>query len=372
MTTRILKAPFPYMGGKSKIAAEVWRRFGDVPNYVEPFAGSCAILLGRPHAPKTETVNDLNGWLCNAWRAIARDPDAVAEYASDPVSELDLHARGDWLFYRPGVDKEFVEWLRADPDFYDAKSAGWWVWGQSSWIGDNWGRRECRSLPHLSREGKGVNRQLPHLANAGTGVNRKIPTLSHGNRGIERKRPHLATGGKGVARQIPLLTHGGNGINRQSDTTRKAEIREYMCQLAERFAKVRICCGDWSRVCGPSVTWARNGLTAVFLDPPYSATDRASVYGEYEDFNVAHAVREWAIKEGETPLMRIALCGYGGEHDMPRGWSEWQWHAGSGYSNRNSRGNENRKRETVWFSPHCQSGDDLFDFAESDRPKGSA
>lgn len=32
MTT--LKAPFPYMGGKSRVAREVWRRFGDVPNYV--------------------------------------------------------------------------------------------------------------------------------------------------------------------------------------------------------------------------------------------------------------------------------------------------------------------------------------------------
>jgi hypothetical protein len=30
--TAALKAPFPYMGGKSRIAREVWRRFGDVPN----------------------------------------------------------------------------------------------------------------------------------------------------------------------------------------------------------------------------------------------------------------------------------------------------------------------------------------------------
>jgi site-specific DNA-adenine methylase len=42
-----LKAPFPYFGGKSRIAAEVWRRFGDVKTYVEPFCGSCAVLLAR-------------------------------------------------------------------------------------------------------------------------------------------------------------------------------------------------------------------------------------------------------------------------------------------------------------------------------------
>lgn len=33
----MLKAPFPWFGGKSRVAPIVWDRFGDVPNYVEPF-----------------------------------------------------------------------------------------------------------------------------------------------------------------------------------------------------------------------------------------------------------------------------------------------------------------------------------------------
>lgn len=44
-----LRAPFPYFGGKMRVASVVWDRFGDVPNYVEPFFGSGAILLARPH-----------------------------------------------------------------------------------------------------------------------------------------------------------------------------------------------------------------------------------------------------------------------------------------------------------------------------------
>jgi len=44
-----LRAPFPWFGGKSKVAEVVWRAFGYVPNYVEPFAGSLAVMLGRPH-----------------------------------------------------------------------------------------------------------------------------------------------------------------------------------------------------------------------------------------------------------------------------------------------------------------------------------
>ena len=60
-----MKAPFPYFGGKSKVAGEVWRRFGDVPNYVEPFAGSTAVLLKRPDRhqwwERTETVKQPSG-----------------------------------------------------------------------------------------------------------------------------------------------------------------------------------------------------------------------------------------------------------------------------------------------------------------------
>ena len=39
-----LSAPFPWFGGKRQVADEVWSAFGDVVNYVEPFAGSLAVL----------------------------------------------------------------------------------------------------------------------------------------------------------------------------------------------------------------------------------------------------------------------------------------------------------------------------------------
>lgn len=92
------KRPYPWFGGKHRIAGAVWRRFGKIRNYVEPFFGGGAVLLARPDFdpahPPTETVNDINAWLCNFWRAVKAEPDAVAEFAADPVSELDLHARG--------------------------------------------------------------------------------------------------------------------------------------------------------------------------------------------------------------------------------------------------------------------------------------
>jgi len=118
-----LKAPFPYFGGKSRIAGEVWQRFGKPSNYVEPFFGSGAVLLSCPTPGHTETVNDADGLLCNFWRALQADPDAVAQHADYPVSELDLHARHRWLVNQ----RADVERLLSDPEWFDAKAAGWWV-----------------------------------------------------------------------------------------------------------------------------------------------------------------------------------------------------------------------------------------------------
>jgi hypothetical protein len=76
-------------------------------------------------------------------------------------------------------------------------------------------------------------------------------------------------------------------------------------------------------------------------------------------------VREWAIEHGDDPKMRIALCGYEGEHEMPSTWSVASWKAKGGYSNLSAsgRGRENTFKERVWFSPHCLSATklELFD-----------
>ena len=63
-----LRAPFPYFGGKSRAADLIWPRFGTVINFVEPFAGSLAVLLACPEIqrPRVETVNDANAFLANS------------------------------------------------------------------------------------------------------------------------------------------------------------------------------------------------------------------------------------------------------------------------------------------------------------------
>jgi hypothetical protein len=152
----MIQAPFPWFGGKSRAADLIWQRLGNCGNYVEPFAGSLATLLARPHAPGIETVNDLDGFIANFWRAAAQQPDEVACQCDWPVNECDLHARHLWLLAQRD---ELVDRLQGDPDFCDAKIAGWWVWGICSWIGSGgaqamgrgWSKAERWSILASSR-----------------------------------------------------------------------------------------------------------------------------------------------------------------------------------------------------------------------------
>lgn len=324
----MLKAPFPWFGGKSRVADLVWDRFGDVANYVEPFFGSGAVLLARPHPPRIETVNDLDCMVANFWRAVQSDPEAVAKWCDWPVNEADLHARHLWLVQGLPAHRER---MMTEPDYFDAKIAGWWVWGICQWIGSGWcaERKPSRQLPHVGDAGMGVHRKLPHVGDAG--------------RGVHRKRPHVSGTGMGVHRKLPHV--GGTGRGGLFD------------ELYARLRHVRVCCGDWSRVTGDSVTW-RHGITGMLLDPPYADTaDRAASLYREDSLSVAHDVRKWAIENGDNPLMRIALCGYEGEHDMPSSWECVPWKAKGGYGGQSQdHNNPNAKRERIWFSPHCLGG----------------
>lgn len=307
MTAAPLVFPAPYFGGKRDAAAAVWERFGKVANFVEPFCGSCAVLLGRPDEPGVETVNDLDGFLVNALRAIATDPSEVAYYADWPVSELDLQARHAYLVKRTPW---LVDRLGGDPSWCDPKLAGWWIWGACAWIGSGW----CSgSGPWVERDGVLVHRdQLPHLGTGGAGVNRKLPHLAAG-RGVNRQLPHLGTGGA-----------GRRGLSEQGEA-----VCEWLEALQSRLRGVRICCGDWSRGVTPVVT-TRHGLTGVFLDPPY--TEGEMEYSASSGDDVAAAAAEWCRANGDNPLLRIALCGHEGEHDLS-GWEVYRWKARGGYGN---------------------------------------
>lgn len=319
-------APFPWFGGKARAAELIWSRFGAVANYVEPFAGSLAVLLRRPPealvAGGLETVNDLDCYLVNFWRSVATAPDEVARWAEWPVSEADQAARHRWLLGRA----DFRARIFADPHYCMPRIAGWWVWGQCVWIGQGW----------CDVDGGTPSAQLPHLGDGGRGLMRTA--------GAERRD---------FAAELAATYARGD----TTPTSRRQFITSWCSALHRRLRDVRIANGDWARVLSGCVT-TRNGTTAVLLDPPYA--EGAMDYGAGgAGGRLSQAVREWCLANSENRRLRIALCGLEGEHPglVRDGWECVPWAHRGGYgSQRRDGSNENRGRERVWFSPHCLGG----------------
>ncbi len=365
MISDVQKTPFPWFGGKAKAAPAVWAALGDVHHYMEPFAGGLATLLRRPHEPNrtyySETVNDLDGLLVNAWRSIQLSPDATAEAASNPVAEADLHARHVALL-RWKTDMP-LERLMGDPTFHDPVMAGWWLWGQCCWIGSGWtsGQGPWTSVDGVFQEhdkkGAGVFRKRPHLGDDGKGVNHA------GTRepGVFRKRPHLGDDGQGV-------NHAGTREPGTDDGSEfhpvvMPELRRWFAYLSARLRHVRILNGDWRRaVTGGALQTLSlrggKGVAGIFLDPPYTDVRRTGLYS-CDSLTLAHDVRAWCLENGANPLYRIVLAGFDVEHAEleSHGWRAVEWfkagHLQGGMGNTSKSGKHQQMRERLWLSPHC-------------------
>lgn len=318
-----LKAPYVWFGGKSRIAPIIWERLGDVDRYIEPFAGSIATLLARPdhHVKRDEIINDLDGFVPKFWRAVQADATKVVEYATIPLFECELHSRNIWLESRRS---ELAAKLEGDPDYYDPKIAGWWVWVLGETITGIFGNKG----PWVVKDGALI-RGEPQ-----SGIKRSIPQLSHG---------HL---------------HGYPSIQ---------DPPKIFAELQDRMKNVRVLCGDWERCVKPSVTnYAKT--VGILLDPPYGATGDGdydtAVYAGGVDLSLAASVRATALELGSNPRFRIALCGYEGEHNEleDHGWTKQGWKTSGGMArlgNGDTRGVENADKERVWFSPHCIAPDEV-------------
>lgn len=351
-----LKAPYPYFGGKSRAAHLIWEAIGaNVPNYIEPFCGSAAVLLNRPGgAGKIETINDADCYVANFWRAVTLAPDETAQHADWPVNEADLHARGQYLIERR---EEWSERMHREPELFDAKLAGWWAWGMSTAIGGGWLQRKKPTL-RMTPDDRVIDKRLPdlHVNNGymGNGI--------HG-RGGARMAGWIQ--GNGL-HALPALGTSGRAVHAE-----RAHLQEWFTALQIRLRRVRVACGDWQRVLSGAVTGASNtlknmggfDLCGVFLDPPYGvkATKTKGTY-VHNDQSVAAQACQWAIENGANRHFRIVLAGYEGEHEMPSNWRCVAWKAQGGHGNRNKE-NKNRHRERLWLSPHCLQSKqrDLFE-----------
>lgn len=300
-----MRAPFPYFGGKSKIAPLVWERFGSPKHYIEPFCGSAAMLLAAPKPAPLEVISDTNYFIANFWRALSHQPEAVEKWADYPVSHVDLSARHRWLIWR----REVIETGLSDAEWPgDAQAAGWWLWGQCAWIGSGWcAGGQSEQIPHISDAGRGIQAlgQVPHIGNPGMGI-QAIGQI-----------PHIGNTGSGMQRST-----GGN-----------------LTSVSERLKRVRALHGSWDRCLNHHYG---DISTAVFFDPPYRGY--ADMYLENHAVDYAQ-LASWCQEHQDR---RIALCGHAGDYDLS-GWDIVAWSRGK----HTYGGSQTTDDERIWFSPGC-------------------
>lgn len=86
-----MKPPIPYYGGKNTLADQIVAMLPPHRHYVEPFAGSLAVLLAKPPS-SVETVNDLDEDIVTFWRVLRDRPDELLR-----MCILSPHSRVDYV-----------------------------------------------------------------------------------------------------------------------------------------------------------------------------------------------------------------------------------------------------------------------------------
>jgi DNA adenine methylase len=84
-----LKPPVTYFGGKLALAGRIAALLPPHAHYVEPFAGSLAVLLAKAPSPM-ETVNDVDSALMNFWQVLRNRPAEL-----ERVCALTPHSRAE-------------------------------------------------------------------------------------------------------------------------------------------------------------------------------------------------------------------------------------------------------------------------------------
>lgn len=119
-----MRPPLPYYGSKVTLAPKIADMLPEHEHYVEPFAGSLAVLLAKEPS-RYETANDLDGDIVTFWRMLRDRPDDLIR-----VCALTPHARAEHAVSREPAADELEQarrvWVRLTQGRSAApRSPGW-------------------------------------------------------------------------------------------------------------------------------------------------------------------------------------------------------------------------------------------------------
>lgn len=103
--------PLAYFGGKTQLAPKIAALLPPHQHYVEPFAGSLAVLLAKPMS-RMETVNDLDGDLMAFWRVLRERPSELARVCALTPHSRAEHARAADAVAVDDLERARLTWVR--------------------------------------------------------------------------------------------------------------------------------------------------------------------------------------------------------------------------------------------------------------------
>jgi DNA adenine methylase len=146
------RSPFPWFGGKQKLADEILALFPPHLVYVEVFGGGASVLLSKPPGA-LDVYNDRDELLVNFFRCLRDEPERLV-----PLLELTPYSRAEWARARVSIDSEddAVELARLFYVIAAGSYAGFAARDDGS-AGRGWGGERLGRM-HLSRAASTANR----------------------------------------------------------------------------------------------------------------------------------------------------------------------------------------------------------------------
>ena len=108
-----MQPPFPWMGGKRRLASQILPEFPEHTCYVEVFGGAAALLFLREERAKAEVYNDIDGDLVTFFRVVQRHPEAFLS-----CFELALASRNEFERLKRTPPETLTDVERAARFFY--------------------------------------------------------------------------------------------------------------------------------------------------------------------------------------------------------------------------------------------------------------
>ena len=142
-----MKPAFAYYGGKTRLAPWIVGLLPPHEVYVEPFAGSAAVLFAKPPV-RHEVLNDIDGQVINFYRLLRERPDELEVACRLTPYARDEHLAAD--FDEPGIDdleRARRWWCRSTQGF-----------GQSATRATGWSISTAQRTPRMSQITRRIER----------------------------------------------------------------------------------------------------------------------------------------------------------------------------------------------------------------------